>query len=192
MKLTNLYNYDGIKSFAVKPQIKLDCASVISNAGYAEDDSEELFQPGIYDSAKENRAYLDLVVQLGLANLSLEELMQEELQFKIEDYSVSRPSSNKLTSRQTKLWIKVNYILRKINSYWPNHVDKYLVLYNWLFVGQSYERVACNFGVEINSIKSLVLDFRKLWRLYKSQLVSNNVVRKLRSEHFEFISQFII
>ena len=29
MKLTNLYNYDGIKSFAVKPQIKLDCFPVI-------------------------------------------------------------------------------------------------------------------------------------------------------------------
>ena len=139
MKLTNLYNYDGIKSFAVKPQIKLYCAPVISNAGYAKDNSEELLQPGIYDSAKENRVYLDMVEQLELADLSLEELMQEALQFKIEDYSVSRSSSNKLTSRQTKLWIKVNYILRKINSYWPNHVVKYLVLYNRLFVGQSYE-----------------------------------------------------
>ena len=137
MKLINLYNYDGIKSFAVKPQIKLDWAPVISNAGYAGDDSEELLQPGIYDLAKENRTYLDLVEQLRLADLSLEELMHETLQFKIEDYSVSRPSSNKLTSRHTKFWIKVNYILRKINSYWPNHVDKYLVIYNRLFVGQS-------------------------------------------------------
>ena len=192
MKLTNLYNYDGIKSFTVKPQIKLDYAPVISNTGYVEDDSEELLQSGIYDSAKENRTYLDLVEQLGLADLSLEELIQEPLQFKIEDYSVSRPSSNKLTSRQTKLRIKVNYILRKINSCWPNHANKYLVLYNILFFGQSYERVACNLGVEINSIKSLVLVFRKLWRLYKSQLVSNNVVSKLRSEHFEIKNQFII
>ena len=52
MKLTNLYNYDGIKSFTVKPQIKLDYASVISNAGYVGDDWEDLLQSGIYDSAK--------------------------------------------------------------------------------------------------------------------------------------------
>ena len=77
MNLINLYNYDGIKSFAVKQQIKLDCAPVISNAGYAGDDSEELLQPGIYNLAKENRTYLDLVEQLRLADLSLEELMHE-------------------------------------------------------------------------------------------------------------------
>ena len=33
---------------------------IISNAGYAEDCSDELLHPGIYDAAKENRAYLGL------------------------------------------------------------------------------------------------------------------------------------
>ena len=192
MKLTNLYNYDRNKTFSIKSYARLDNSPIISNAGYAEDCSDELLHPGIYDAAKENRAYLGLAELLGLAGLSFEELMWETLQYQIEDNSISDAFSKTLNFRQAKFKIKINYILRRIDSYWLNHVDKYLVLYNRLFAGQSNEKIARNFGVEISSIKCLILDFRKLWRLYKSQLVSNNIARKLKIEHYEFITQFII
>ena len=75
MNLTNLYNYEGIKTFNIKSYTKLDNSPIISNAGYAEDCSNELPHPGLDYAAKENRAYLDLAELLGLAGLSFEELM---------------------------------------------------------------------------------------------------------------------
>ena len=70
MKLTNLYNYEGTKTFSIKSYARLDNSPIISNAGYAEDCSDELLHPGIYDAAKENRAYLGLAELLGLAGCS--------------------------------------------------------------------------------------------------------------------------
>ena len=74
MKLTNLFNHEGNKTFSIKSYTKLDNAPVISNISYAEDCSEELLHPELNDAAKENRAYLGLFELLGLDDLSFKEL----------------------------------------------------------------------------------------------------------------------
>ena len=65
-------------------------------------------------------------------------------------------------ARLTKLSIKVSYILRRTESYWPNNVDKCLVRYKRLFIGQSNEKIGNDFRIRINDIKSLMLDYKKL------------------------------
>ena len=75
MRLNNLYNYDGIHTFCTKNHINLDSAPVILNTGYDEEPQGEFLQYGIYDSVKENRAYLDLLKKFDLSDFTFEELV---------------------------------------------------------------------------------------------------------------------
>ena len=192
MRLTNLYNYAGVHTFSTKNHINLDCVPVISNTGYDEEPQKEFLQYRIFDSVKENRAYLDLLKKCDLSDLTFEELVEVTIQSQIEEDSILSTSLNSEEARLTKLSIKVSYILLRIESYWPNNVDKCLVIYKRLFIGQSNEKVGNDFRIWINDIKSLMLDYKNLWRLYKAYLASHKSMRKLKLEHFEFISQFLI
>ena len=165
---------------------------LISNAVNDDHKVEGFLQSGIYDAAKENRAYLDLVEHLGLADLSLENLAEVSVKSKLCDIQIPHIYSNAAYYKETKFNIKMDYIIKRIDSYWPSSIDKYSVLYNRLFQGKSYQRIAHDFGVQVSTLKLLILDYRKLWRLYKTYLVSPNIPKKLRPEHFEFINQFII
>ena len=82
MKIMNLYTYGGTM-LSSKPHSNLDFALVISNAVNDDHKVESFLQLGIYDAAKENRAYLDLVERLGLADLSLENLAEVFLKSKL-------------------------------------------------------------------------------------------------------------
>ena len=53
----------------------MDCVPVTSNTGYDEEPQREFLQYGIYDSANENRAYLDLLKKFDLSDLTFEELV---------------------------------------------------------------------------------------------------------------------
>ena len=192
MKITNLYTYGDTKTFRIKPHTELDDLPVISNAADSNSRLEGPLQPGVYDSAKENKAYLDLVEQLGLAELSLEELAGTTIQSQINDYSIFHITPNTTRHKETILKLKIDYILRKIESYWPSQIDKCLILFKNLFLGKSYHQIAHDFWVQVSTLKSLVSDYRKLWRLYKTHLISWNGERKLKLEHYEFINQFII
>ena len=192
MKLTNLYNYEGGQSFLLNSYTNLANTPVISNVINNEDWLEKFLEPGIYDSAKENRAYLRLTEQLGLADLSSENLVEVTLQTQIKDEPVIQISSNTSAQRQMKFTIKINYIFRRINSYCPSNIDKSLVLFKRIFALQSYGKIALDFGVKVSTLKSLITDFRKLWQLYKVHLIYKNNLRKLTSHHFEFIKSFLI
>ena len=72
---TNLYKYDGVHIFKTKNHINLDCVPVISNTGYDEEPQREFLQYGIYDSANENRAYLDLLKKFDLSDFTFEEFV---------------------------------------------------------------------------------------------------------------------
>ena len=192
MKLTNLYNYEGGQSFHINSYTNLANTPVISNVINNEDWLEKFLEPRIFDSAKENRAYLRLTEQLGLADLSSENLVEVTLQTQIKDEPVIQISSNTSASRQMKFTIKINYIFRRINSYWPSNIDKSLVLFKRIFAGQSDGKIALDFGVKVSPLKSLITDFRKLWQLYKAHLIYKNNLRKLTYQHFEFIKSFLI
>ena len=128
MILTNLYNYDGVHIFRTKNHVNLDCVPVTSNTGYDEEPQREFLQYGIYDSANENRAYLDLLKKFGLSDLTFEEFVGVTIQSQIEEDSILSTSLNAEEARLTKLSIKVSYILRRTESYWPNNIDKCLVI----------------------------------------------------------------
>ena len=128
MRLTNLYNYDGVHTFSSKNHINLDCVPAISNTGYDEEPQREFIQYWIYDSANENRAYLDLLKKFDLSDLTFETLVGVTIQSQIEEESILSTSLNAEEVRLIKLIIKVSYILRRIESYWPNIVDKCLVI----------------------------------------------------------------
>ena len=53
----------------------MDCVPVISNTGYGEESQGEFLRFGVYDFAKENRAYLDLLKKFDLSDLTFEELV---------------------------------------------------------------------------------------------------------------------
>ena len=148
MKLNNLYNYGDDSTFYVKSHTELNSFPVISDAGYDEDGVEMLFKLGIYDSAKENREYLWLAEHLWLDYLSFDELVKVTL----KDFPATQISSNEPNNKQTKFTIKINYILRRINSYWQNQAYRCLVLYRRLFIGQSNEKIAIEFGIEIKTL----------------------------------------
>ena len=61
MKVTNLYTYDGMKRFITKQYVKLDSGPIVLNTVNSEYILEGFLQPGIYDAAKENGAYLNLI-----------------------------------------------------------------------------------------------------------------------------------
>ena len=151
MRLTNLYNYEGIHIFSSKNHINLDCVPAISNTGYDEGPQREFLQYGIYDSANENRSYLDLLKKFNLSDLTFEELVGVTIQSQIEE-----------KARLAKLSIKVSYILRRIEPYWPINIDKCFVIYKRLFIEQSNEKIGNDFRIRINDIKSLMLDYKKL------------------------------
>ena len=162
MRLTNLYNYDDVHIFSTKNHVYLDCVPAISNTGYDEGPQREFLQYRIYDSANENRAYLDLLKKFDLSDLTFEELVGVTIQFQIEEDSIISTSLNVEEARLTKLSIKVSYILRRIKSYWPSNVDKCLARYKRLFIRQSNEKIGNDFRIRINDIKSLTLDYKKL------------------------------
>ena len=162
MRLTNLYNYAGVHIFRTKNHVNLDCVPVISNTGYDEEPQREFLQYGIYDSANENRAYLDLLNKFDLSDLTFEELVGVTIQSQIEEESILSTSLNAEEARLTKLSIKVSYILRRIEPYWPINIDKCFVIYKRLFIEQSNEKIGNDFRIRINDIKSLMLDFKKL------------------------------
>ena len=174
------------------PYSNLDFAPVISKAVNYDHNMEGFHQPRIYDAAKENRTYLDLVEHLGLADLSLENLTEVFLKSKLRDIQIPYIYSNAADYKETKFNIKMDYIIKRIDSYCSSSIDKYSVLYNWLFQGKSYHRIAHDFGVQVSTLKLLILNYWKLWRLYKMYLVFPNITKKLRPEHFEFINRFII
>ena len=192
MKLTNLYNYEGSKSMRVIAYNDLDSAPMLSITKNKEDRLVESFPPGIYDSARENKAYLDLIKHLGLAGVSLEELVEVVHQAQINNHPVFQVSSKNMVTRQEKLTLKVNYVLKRIDTYWPNKIDKSLVLYKRLFIGQTLAKISKDIGVGISMIKFLITDFRKLLKLYKTYLCRHNVSRKLTSQHLVFIKQFLV
>ena len=133
MKITNLYTYGDIKNFGVKSLTKLDYAPVISNVVDSKRNLECYLQSGVYDSAKENINYLDLVEHLGLADLSFEELAEVTLQSLIGGHQISDfyPKTGKY--KEARFKSKIDYIIRKIDSYWPSHINKYSVLYKRIF-----------------------------------------------------------
>ena len=106
----------------------MDCVPAISNTGYDEEPQWEFLQYGIYDSANENRSYLDLLKKFDLSDLTFEELVGVTIQSQIEEESILSTSLNAEEARLTKLSIKVSYILRRIEPYWPNNIDKCLVI----------------------------------------------------------------
>ena len=128
MILTNLYNYDDVHIFRTKNHVNLDCVPVTLNTGYDEEPQREFIQYGIYDSANENRAYLDLLKKFDLSDLTFETLVGVTIQSQIEEDSILSTSLNAEEARLTKLSIKVSYIQRRIEYYWPNNVDKCLVI----------------------------------------------------------------
>ena len=65
MKITNLYTYDDMKRFITKQYTKLDSGPIFSNVVNSEYILEGFLQPGVYDAAKENGAYLNLIEHLG-------------------------------------------------------------------------------------------------------------------------------
>ena len=103
-----------------------------------------------------------LVDKLGLTELSIEELGRIATQAQTSKYSVIRAHSKTVDAAPAKLNIKINYIIRRIDSYWPAQVDKSLALYKILFIGQTVERIARGVGVDIIVLKFLISDFRKL------------------------------
>ena len=100
MRLTNLYNYDDVHTFSSKNHVNLDCVQVISNTGYDEEPQREFIQYGIYDSANENRVYLNLLKKFDLSDLTIEVLMGSY-------YSISDRrriySINKLECRRSQI-----------------------------------------------------------------------------------------
>ena len=101
-----------------------------------------------------------MLKKFDLSNLTFEELVEVTIQSQIEEDSILSASLNSEEARLTKLSIKVRYTLRRIESYWPNNVDKYLVIYKRLFIGQSNEQVGNDFRIRINDIKSIMLDYK--------------------------------
>ena len=77
----------------------MDCVPVISNTGYDEGPQREFLQYGKYDSANENRAYLDLLKKFHLSDLTFEELVGVTIQSQIEEDS----SINKLECRRSQI-----------------------------------------------------------------------------------------
>ena len=105
MRLTNLYNYDGVHIFSTKNHVNFDWVPVISNTGYDEEPQREFLQYGIYDSANENRTYLDLLKKFDLSDLTFEELVGVTIQSQIEEESILSTSLNAEEARLTKLSI---------------------------------------------------------------------------------------
>ena len=101
------------------------------------------------------------------------------------------PSYREPDIAQAKLSIKLDYILKRIDSYWPEETDRSLVLYKRLFVGQRIKKIALNLNVNIKKLKWLLSDFRRLWLLYKNYRRPNNNFKKLTSQHLTFIQQFL-
>ena len=192
MKLTNLYNYGCSQVLQIRSNASLKSDPVVSNANSADDDFDELLPPGIYDWAKENSAYLNIIQQLQLNEKSLEELEGAVLQAQTDCSQAIHPHFRTTDIAQAKLTIKLDYILKRIDSYWPEEIDRCWALYKRLFVGQRIEKIALDLGVRINKLKCLLSDFRRLWRLYKNHFRSNNNLKKLTSQHLAFIQQFLI
>ena len=192
MKLTNLYNYECSQVLQVRSYACLKTDPVVSNANCADNGFEELLPPGIYDWAKENSAYLNIIQQLQLNEKSLEELEDAVMQAQSDFSHTIHPSYRAPDIAQAKLSIKLYYILKRIDSYWPEETDRSLVLYKRWFVGQRIEKIALDLGVSIKKLKWLLSDFRRLWCLYKNYLRPNNNLKKLTSQHLTFIQQFLI
>ena len=192
MKLTNLYNYGCSKILQIMDYHNLDSVPVVSNIESADDEFDQLFLPGIYDWAKNNAAYTRVVELIGLNDTSLETLESTATQTHVDSSRVTRISHSKEDTGKIKIAMKLDYILKRIDSYWPEEVDKSLALYNRLFLGQKFDKIALDIGVPTNKLKCLLSDFRRLWRLYKANLPSNNSRQKLASPHLAFIQQFLI
>ena len=78
-----------MKRFVTKQYAKLDSGSIISNAVNYEYILNGFLQPGIYDAAKENGAYLNLIEHLELEDLSFKDLSKVFLQSQFSDPQIS-------------------------------------------------------------------------------------------------------
>ena len=79
----------------------MDCVPVISNTGYGEESQGEFLRFGVYDFAKENRAYLDLLKRFDLSDLTFEELVGVTIQSQIEEHSILSTILNAEEARLT-------------------------------------------------------------------------------------------
>ena len=77
----------------------------------------ELFPPRIYDSTKENNAFHYFVYKLGLAELLIKELGTIVTKAQTSKYSAIRVHSKTVDAASTEMNIKINYIIRRIDSY---------------------------------------------------------------------------
>ena len=99
---------------------------------------------------------------LGLNDTSLETIESTATQTHVDSSRVTRISHSKEDTGKIKLAMKLDYILKRIDSYWPEEVDKSLALYNRLFLGQKFDKIALDIGVPTNKLKCLLSDFRRL------------------------------
>ena len=100
----------------------------------------------------ENRAYLDLLKRFDLLDLTFEKVVGVTIQSHFEELFILSKNLNAEEVRLTKLWFKVIYFLQRIESCWPNNINKCLIIYRRLFIGQSNQKIKNDFKIRINDI----------------------------------------
>ena len=192
MKLTNLYNYGSSKVITISSYTTLDSDPVIWDSENVSDEFDKQFAPAIYDCAKENSPYILIIELLELHEVSLEEINEKILKIQTNCAPAIQYPHRAKTARHTKFTIKLDYLIQRIDSYWPKEIDKKLVLYRRLYEGQKLEKMTLDICVHISTLKWLFSDFRRILRLYKFHLCTSNNNSKLTPQQFAFIQQFLI
>ena len=187
MKLTSLYNYGSSKTISISSYTILDSDPVIWDSDNISDEFDKQFTPAIYDCAKENASYILIIELLELQEASLEEITDKILQIQTDNTLNIQLSSNVKSAKSEKFAIKLDYLIKRIDSFWPKEIDRNLVLYKLLYEGQKLEKIALDIGVDRIRLKWLFTDFRRILRLYKFHLCTSSNNSKLTPQQAAFV-----
>ena len=154
-------------------------------------EGEFRIDPGLYDAAKQNVPYRDLVQSLDFHLLTLEELKGMWTNYSGSPASISRRLLRSRNDGWNSLYVKLWYLLIKISLNWPSQVYKVEILQKRFFLGCSFAKISIRFIIPQQLLKALISNYRRVLRLLKNNLKRSSKRRILRPEHLMFFEKFL-
>ena len=124
MMIKNLYTYEYTKTFQINPLIKWNYSPVISNVVDNNSKLEGSLQPRILRWNKREQSIFRLSRTTLDSRAFVWILTKEVILTKINNYWTFHNNLNKEKHIKAVSKLKINYILRKIESYWSKGRDK--------------------------------------------------------------------
>ena len=191
MKMTNLYNFETSLPLTLGIVNRLPNGPRMLVQPEEQKEGKFRIDPGLYDAAKQNEPYRDLVKSLDFHLLTLEELKGMWTNDSGSPANISRRLLRSRNDGWNSLYVKLRYLLIKINLYWPSQVDKVEILQKRFFLSWSLAKISIRFWVPQWLLKALISDYRRVLRLLKNNLKRGSKKRILRPEHLTFIEKFL-